>query len=71
MNTNVTTAHRGSGLSPRWYAEVPHESTLISIFRFDATSFKTASPIGERQILPRQTIRTDSAMVSKLDTLSK
>lgn len=49
---NTTRANLSSGSSPTWYPAVPQLSTTISTPRFWATSFSTASPIGERQMFP-------------------
>lgn len=45
-------SHLSSGSSPTWYPAVPQLSTSTSIPLSFAMSLRTASPIGERQILP-------------------
>jgi hypothetical protein len=42
---------------------VPALSMVRSILRSLAVCLSTASPIGERQMLPRQTMRTLGAMI--------
>lgn len=54
-----------------WKFEVPAESTVMSRPRSLATCFRTASPTGERQMLPRQTTRTETFCSDMVATLSE
>ena len=72
---------RESGESPMWYAPVPHESMFemrgcAGLLVGRVMDWKTPSDIVERQMLPRQTKRTEtglgeveSLMLTRLDTV--
>ena len=59
----ATSAERGSGASPWCQAPVPAESTRTRSARPSCSKrcAKTPSPSGERQMLPKQTKRTETS----------